>query len=170
MSDTPPVPTREKAPRLSISFLAVLPPAVEGGEDPIVVAANPRPAWLLRITEGPRAVGQWDIWHPLDVVSADALKLLSIEREIAGASNEAYLQRVREQIGYIVPDLPDEIYARLSTYQLLAIGQKCWQVPNETRAESSTREADVANPPAGARESAPSSPAPLAASDGVTPR
>jgi hypothetical protein len=163
-------PKKAKAIRLAVKFLPIMPPALEGGEDPLVVAANPRPAWLLEVTEGPVSLGQWELWHPLDVVSAETLKLLAIERDINGASSEEYLKRIREQIGYLVPELPDDIYARLSPFQLLAIGQKSWQAPAETRAQVATRQADAANPPVGAGDLAISSPSPHDDSDGVTPR
>jgi hypothetical protein len=169
MGDAP-TPRKVKALRLAVKFLPIMPPALEGGEDPLVVAANPRPAWMLEVMEGTASLGQWALWHPLDVASAETVKLLAIEREISGASSEEYLKRIREQIGYLVPDLPDDIYPRLSPFQLLAIGQKSWQAPAETRAQAAERKADAENPPVGAGASAPSSPSPHDDSDGATPR
>jgi len=160
-----------KVPRVRIRFLPNARAAAGGDEDPLVVAANAEHSWMLEVTEvdQPAPLGQWPLWHPFDRVSAETIKLLSIERETAGLAQGAYLERIREQIQLLLPELPDEVFGRLTAQQLLAIGTKAWQRPGETRKESAVREDDAANPPGGGRDLASSSRSPAASSGGATP-
>jgi len=160
-----------KAPRVRIRFLAAAPAARSDDDDPLLVAANAQYSWRLQVTEvgQPAPLGEWGLWHPMDLFSAETIKLLSIEREMAGLSSDGYLIRIREQIQLLVPDLPTEVFDRLTAQQILAIGLKAWQRPGETKKESAVREADAANPPVGERDLASSSRSPAGSLDGVIP-
>ena len=157
-------PTRPKSTRLTIRFTPA--PQVAAEDDPLVAAANPCPSWLLHASDS--AGGPWDIWHPLDLPSADTIRLMAIEGDLQGATGEQYMLRIREQVQLLVPELPDALFARLSGHQLFAIGVKAWQRPGETRQEGKERQADAANPLNGGGALVPSSPSPLVASDGAT--
>lgn len=159
---------RQKVRRVKIRFVALRPPAAEG-EDPLVVASNPQPSWMLHVHEAQGVdLGAFELWHPLDLVSGETLKLMAIERETAGVSGEAYMGRIREQVGLLVPDLPADLFERLSGHQLLSIGIRAWQRPGETRQEAKDRDLDATNPPVGERDLVSSSRSPLGSTDGAT--
>lgn len=139
-------------------------------QDPLADAANASPGWILEVSEeGAGSLGTWELWHPSDIPSLETIKVVSIERDVAALSNDEYIARVREQIQLVLPDLPAEVFERLTHRQLLAIGEKCWQIPGETKKESAERKADAANPPGGGPESASSSRSPHASLVGATP-
>lgn len=145
---TPKQPRR----RVRIRFLATGAPlaTLAKDDDPLILATNPVPSWILEMSDG-TSLGEFFLWHPMDLASGDTLKLLSIERETAGLPGGAYVTRIREQVQLLVPDLPDDLFERLTSQQLLAIGTKAWQRPGETRQEAAGREADAVNPPVGER-------------------
>ena len=158
----------QKPGRVRITFVAAHSP-LDKDEDPLVRAANARPGWILKLSDSAGAdVGSYLVWHPMDLASGDTVKVMSIEAETRGADGAAYMQRIREQIQQIVPDLPDEVFERLTSRQLLAIGMKAWQEVGETRQEKTDREGDAANPHGGERGLDSSSRSPLVALDGVT--
>jgi hypothetical protein len=157
----------KKAARIQITFTAV--PQIPD-EDPIVAADNPSPSWMLSATEGRgEPIGTWEVWHPHHLTVGDYLKLIKGEVALgATASPGDPMTSHRELFGYTVPEMPADLYERLSPNQMLAIERKIWGKPGETRADATERKADAANPPAGAGTSASPSPAPLVASDGAT--
>lgn len=160
-----------KTSRVRIRFLSAALAARSDDDDPLLVAANAQHSWRLQITDvGQGApLGDWGLWHPMDLLSAETIKLLSIEREMSGLASDTYLTRIREQIQLLVPDLPSEIFDRLTAQQILAIGLKAWQRPGETKKESAVREADAVNPPGGERDSDSSLRSPAASLAGATP-
>lgn len=139
-------------------------------EDPLVDAANPKAAWLLEVFADGEPLGEWELWHPIDLLSADTLKLLSIERDVAGKPGDQVVARVREQIQLLLPELPAATFELLTHRQLLAIASKAWEEPGEDRKTAAERKEDAANPPAGERAPDSSSRSPLAASAGATAR
>jgi hypothetical protein len=159
--------TARKPARIQITFTPV---AQLPDEDPIISADNPRPSWMLTATEGRgEPIGTWEVWHPHHLTAGDYSTLIAKElARNAGPSDGDPMKGHRELFGYGVPDMPTDLYDRLSPNQMLAIERKIWQRPGETKAEAAERKADAANPPVGAGTSASPSPAPPAGSDGVT--
>lgn len=161
--------TSLKARRIRIDFQPIAQPP---DEDPLVAADNPRASWMLSAAEGAgEAIGSWEVWNPHHLTAGEYSKLIAADAAWrATPTAEDPMTRLRSLLEASVPDMPKDLFDRLSPNQILSIEKKIWQQPNETRAAAAERKADAANPPVGAGSSASSSPAPLAASDGATSR
>lgn len=98
-----------------------------------------------------------------DVSAEDALKLLRIESDAAGKSIDEQLERLRQQVKILVPDLPQPLLAKLSWRKLVAITREAWLLARPQEALNSSQVtgpgADPSNPSDGRTESEPSSPA-----------
>ena len=136
-------------------------------DDPLVTAQNPQPSWTVCATEvGDAAadevpIGEYALWNPLNLISADSLRVMELETDTPGLTGREHLARAREQVRLCMPAMPDAVFERLSTQQLLWIAKQAWQRPDETASEASAREADALNPPGGERASDSSSRSPL---------
>lgn len=137
-------------------------------DDPLVAAANAGPSWMVEFVpavEGSLPHRRFALWHPMDLAWPQFFKLQAVEQELSAT---ALLSGVPEKLKFLMPDLPEEVFHALTANQIVSIAAKAWQVPGETPADTQTREADAANPPAGERVSATSSRSPLASSPGGT--
>lgn len=159
-----------KSPRVRIRFVANLRGAPSNGDDPLVAEANAEHSWLLEVLEPgqPTPLGSWPIWHPLRLPSKQSMKVFSIEQDAAAMTAAAQVERVREQIQLVVPELAADIFERLTFKQLIAIAKKCWEEIGEKAEQAKERETDAANPPGGERDSDSSLRSPAASTAGAT--
>lgn len=132
--------------------------AAGSGEDQIAVASDPHPTLVDIVSVGEQVV-TFSLWHPKDLPSADWLRLIAIEGETATPDGGHFITRLREQVRILMPDVPEELFERLTYRQLDVIGARSLEEP----------ETDAANPPGGERDSAPSSRSPHGSTAGATP-
>lgn len=142
----------EKRRRVRINFKPG-PPRPTADEDLVAAGANPVPGWFLDLLDEDRVLGSWELWNPQDIPCLDHIKVLTIEQDMGALPGSQYIERAREQIRLLIPDLPAAHLDALTIRQLMAIGTKCFEVPGETRKDSTERKADAANPPGGERDS-----------------
>jgi hypothetical protein len=141
-----------KARRVRIDFEPIAQPP---DEDPIVSAENPRPSWMLSASEGANRIGSWEVWNPHHLTAGEYSKLIAADAAWrANATAEDPMKRLRGLLEDCVPEMPVDLFDRLSPNQILSIEKKIWQNPAETRTEAAERKADTANPPDGAGNSA----------------
>ncbi len=157
-----------KRPRLRLTFVPVQRAAED---DPVSAAIDPRPSWTMTITENgnPSALGSFPLWHPHHLLAGDYEKVMAIRNEVADLPAAEYMARCRSQIQLMADELPAELVGRLTAKQMVAIVERCWAWPSESKEETKERKADTANPPDGERASDSASRSPLASTAGPTP-
>src|SRR6266436_9799435 len=106
-----------KLRRVRIEFVPI---SQATDEDPIVSAENPKPSWIVSASEGAaERIGSWEIWNPHHLTAADYSKIIAADAAWrVNASAEDPMKRLRGLLEHCVPDMPAELFDRLSPNQI----------------------------------------------------